>query len=326
MSQHETPASEATAVSTAASLLNTFLGPETQTPTEAPAEAVAPAQPAAETPPAETPAPVAKTEAEPSLSELIRQQRAEKAARTAKEREALDLRGKVQELEARLARFSKTDMVADPIGFAEAHGLTEQEMALIGQAYMYQLVPDRAPPGLTGKLLEAKMARKEKLAEEARQREAEAMAAQQAQAHVQQYQAVLGAAVQTWDTAGAQHPYPSSQAWFGGSHEEYQESLVHTARNIADAAQERGEVADLSPKAVAAALERDIASRAARFRTPAAAPTQQSVKVEPAQPAPAGGKQPAVLSTKGQGGSPLPPATSDEERIKRAIEAAFPSR
>lgn len=212
-------------------------------------------------------------------------------------------------------------MVADPIGFAEAHGLSEQEMALVGQAYLYHLVPDKAPAHLAGKLLEAKMAREAKAREAKAQADAARQADEQSTAQVQQYTAVLGVAVQTWESGGA-HPFPSSQAWFGGNHEEYQESMVHTARNIAEVARARGEVADLSPKAVAAQLEQDIASRAARFRTPAAAPTQQSVKVEPETPA-TGGKQPAVLSTKGQGGSPMPKAVTEEERIQRAIAAAF---
>ncbi len=219
--------------------------------------------------------------------------------------------------------MSKTDLIGDPIGFAQAHGLSEQEMALVGQAYLYHLVPDKAPPDLRYKMLEAKSARERKAEETRREAEEARRADSQAQQSVEQYTTVLGVAVQTWE--GDNHPFPSSAAWFGGNHEEYQESLVHTARNIAEVARELGEVADLSPKAVAAELERDIASRASRFKPPAAAPTQQSVKEKPAAPAP-GGKQPAVMSTRGQGGQPLPPADSEEERIKRAIEAAFGSR
>lgn len=214
-------------------------------------------------------------------------------------------------------------MLADPIGFAEANGLTQQEMALIGQAYLYHLVPDKAPPDLRYKMLEAKTAREARARDAQREQEAQARAAAEGVAQIQQYTAVLGASVQTWETAGTAHPFPESSAWFGGNHDEYAESLTHTARNIAEAARERGEAPDLTPKAVAAALEQDIASRAKRFRTPAAAPTQQSEKVAAQAPA---GKQPAVMSTKGQGGQPIPKATTEEERIQRAIAAAFPSR
>jgi hypothetical protein len=241
----------------------------------------------------------------------------------AREREATDLRGQLEAAQAQIAKMGKMDLVGDPVGFAQAHGLTEAEMALVGQAYLYHLVPDKAPPDLRYKMLEAKTARERKADEARRGEEVAKQAEYQSSAQVQQYTGILGVAVQTWEASGA-HPFPSSRAWFGGNHEEYSESLVHTARNIAEVAQERGEVADLSPKAVADQLERDIAARAARFRTPAAVPTQQSVKVEPT-PAP-GGKQPAVLSTKGQGGSPLPKAETEEERIKRAIEVAFGSR
>lgn len=132
---------------------------------------------------------------------------------------------------------------------------------------------------------------------------------------LQSYQAVIEAAVQTWDGV-----YPESQAWFGQNHDEYTQSLMHTANNMAEAARARGEVADLSPKAVAAVLERDIASRAARIR--GGKPTQQSAMASGQTPA-AGGKQPTVLSTKGQGASPTPKATTEDERLKRAMEVVF---
>ena len=236
-----------------------------------------------------------------------------------KEREAQDVRAKLDEAEARLARLSKADMVADPIGYAMAHGLSEQEMALVGQAYLYHLVPVKAPPDLRYKLLEARTARERKADEAKRTQEAQVAQEREMAGRIQQYTAVLNAAVQTWE--GPEHPYPESRAWFGQGHEEYAESLVHTANNIASEAQARGEVADLSPKAVAAALEADIASRAQRIRGTGSKPTQQSVKAQPAS-----GVQPAVLSTKGQGASPMPAATSEEERVKRAMDVVFGSR
>lgn len=211
--------------------------------------------------------------------------------------------------------------MGDPIGFAQAHGLSEAEMALVGQAYLYHLVPDKAPQDLRFKLLEAKQARELKARDAQREQEAQQAAAERATQQVQGYTAVLGAAVETWEGSGA-HPFPESRAWFGGNHEEYAESLVHTARNAAEDARARGEVADLSPKAIADLLERDLASRTARIRGAGSKPTQQSAIAAPA----AGGKQPAVLSTKGQGGSPMPKATTEEERLKRAMEVVFGSR
>lgn len=265
------------------------------------------------------PAPEAPKE-DTSLAALIRQQREDRAARVAKERQAADATAKVQELEGRLSKLSKADMLADPIGFAQAHGFSEQDMALIGQTYLYHLVPDKAPPDLRYKLLEAKTARERALDEQRRQQEAQEAAERQSAEQVQQYTSILAVAVKAWE--GDAHPFPESRAWFGGNHDEYSESLVHTARNIAESARSRGEVADLSPKAVAEALERELAPRTARIRTTGSKPTQPSEKVAQTT----GGKQPAVMSTRGQGASPAPPATTEAERIARAMEAAFPSR
>lgn len=256
-----------------------------------------------------------------SLAETIRAQRADRAARVSKEREATDLKGRLEQAEAKLAKVSRADLLSDPIGFAEAAGLSQADMALVGQAYLYHLVPDKAPPDLRYKMLEAKT-RRQQDATEKQQQVAEAARVQADQSsRVEQYVSMLGAAATSWEGEGDKHPYSASQAWFGGNADEYAESMAHTARNIAAAASERGEVADLTIKAVAAVLEQDIASRAARFkpRTPAAAPIQTSVRAVPAK-AP-GGKQPAVMSTRGQTGAPTPAAESEDERIARAIAA-----
>lgn len=187
----------------------------------APAPAPEPEQPAAVEQPAQVVEQPASEQQEGSLADLIRQQRMDRAARQAKEREAQDVRGQLEQAQAQLARYSKADMVADPIGFAQAHGLTEQEMALVGQAYLYHLVPDKAPPDLRYKMLEAKTARERRQEDERRQAEAQAAVQAETAARIQNYQAVLGSAVQTWETPGAAHPFPESQAWFGSNHDEY---------------------------------------------------------------------------------------------------------
>lgn len=318
--QIETSGQEVASLAAATAVLdNIFGGPESAPAESAPApEAAAPQE---APPPAAAEAKV--PEAPGSLAELIRTQRQDRAARIAKEAANADLSSRLAAAESTIARMGKADLVGDPVGFAQLHGLTEQEMALVGQAYLYHLVPDKAPPDLRYKMLEAKTARDARAREASQAQQHQAQVDSQQTAQVQQYTAALSATVQVWETGGAAHPFPESSAWFGGNHDEYAESLTHTARNIAEGARERGEVADLSPKAVAAALEQDIGSRAKRFRTPAAAPSQQSEKA--AEQAPAG-KQPAVMSTKGQGASPMPKAVTEEERIQRAIAAAFNSR
>lgn len=137
-------------------------GTDPSAPAPAPEQAPAPEAAPEPTPEAQTPTPEPEQPApeQPTgLADLIRQQRQDRAMRQAKEREAQDIRAKLEAAEAQLARMSKADMLSDPIGFAQLHGLTEQEMALIGQAYLYHLVPDKAPPDLRYKMLEAKTAR-----------------------------------------------------------------------------------------------------------------------------------------------------------------------
>lgn len=304
-------------VAAATSYLDSVFGPADAPPPETPAPAPPPpADPGGiATSPSETPVP----EKEPSLAAIIRDQRQQREARALREREAGDLRTQLQTAQDQLARLSKTDLLGDPIGFALAHGLTEAEMALVGQAYLYHLVPDKAPPDLRYKMLEAKTTRERKVDDQRRQDQERAQQAQAAGNQIQQYTAVLGVAVQTWDGQGDKHPFPESRAWFGGSHEEYAESLVHTARNMADTAQARGERADLTPKAVAETLERDLAVRAQRLRTKGGSAPQQSATAAQGP----GGKQPAVLSTRGQGASPAPPAMSERERIQRAAAVVF---
>jgi hypothetical protein len=252
---------------------------------------------------------------------MIRAQREARQARAVKEQEAADLKTRLDEAEAKLAKVSKADLLADPIGYAEAAGLSQADMILIGQAYLYQVAPDKAPPDLRYRMLEAKTRRERAAEERQRAQDQEANVARAQAQSVHQYQSAVQAAAESWESVGDQHPYQSSKAWFGGNPAEYAESLVYTARNIAAEASARGEVADLSIPAVAAILERDIAARASRFKSAAAAPTQS---VKPQEPkVPGGGKQPAVLSTRGQANAPVPPAESEEERIKRAIAAAF---
>lgn len=264
-------------------------------------------------------APKVKDEFKESLADLIRKQREERQARQAHQKEASDLKARVAELEGQLAKSAKADLLSDPIGFAQAHGLSEKEMALIGQAYLYHLVPDKAPPDLRVKLLEAKMAREKKLDEDKRTAEQRANDEAMQRAQVQQYTSAIRQSIPSFGDS-----FPHSTAWFGANHEEYTQSLVHTARNLAEWAQENNRVADLSPKAVAAVLEQDLASRFKRLKPPA---QQQATQQQGEKPViPAAGKQPAVLSTRGQGASPAPPAMSEEERLKRAMDVVFADR
>lgn len=287
---------------------------------DAGAAPVAPAAPV----PSPTPTP------EPPLAELIRHTREARAAREAKEAEAGDWKSKYEDAAARLAKLDKADMVNDPLGFAEAHGLTPDEMALVGETYLYNLIPDRAPADFRIRLLQVQQARKDRQAEE--RSKASESDAQRREAHqmVTSYVDALGSEV------GQLTPeaFPDSQAWFGEDRDTYVQSLFHTANNLAEAASAVGKQADLSFKAVADALEADINARMERRSKRGAAPAQQS-ETKQVEPAPQGqsgrATQPVAVgatsaTSLGGNGVPRPPALTEAERLRRAIEHGFASR
>lgn len=289
--------------------------------TEAPA-VVAPPEEAAPPPPAaETPVVEEAPKFAPDLALKIRAEREARAARTAHESEAKTLRERLEAAEARLAALSKSDVVADPIGWAEAHGLTPDERALLGESLLYSLVPDKATPEVRIRLMEAKHARQAKQAEEAAKRsqsEAE-------QAHIKQVHDNYVAALSEQAKSSASGTYPDSEAWFGGDHDSYTQSLYQTANNLAEMARMEGKVADLTFGAVAKALEAELTSRFSRRSARTASPTTQPVAAPPAG-SQAVGTQPegTTMSTKGMGGGPpRSPAKTEAERIARAAELVF---
>lgn len=274
--------------------------------------------------PAAPPVPEPVVEAKPigGLADKIRADREAKASAARKVEEDNTYKSKYEQAQAALARLSKSDIVADTIGWAEANQLTREEQAAIGETLLYGLVPDKATPEVRIKLLEARQARKEKLAEQSRAQEQERHQQAQVQQVHEQYIEALATNVESLP----QGALPDSEAWFGGDQEAYVNSLYATANNLAENARAQGRVADLSFEAVAKVLESDISARAQRLRTRGvAAPKQEPAVVQ------ATGKQPdepqIVLSTKGLGGgAPRPPATTDAERMQRAMEAAFRTR
>jgi hypothetical protein len=279
-----------------------------------PKSEAAPAAPAA---PAEKPTP---------LSEVIRQQREERKAREAATSKAQTLEQELAKTRSELEKArNSAEFEADPVGYAKSRGWTQEQQLMFGQALLYDLAPDKADPEFRYKMFEAKQAREKAKAErEAQEREAkQATEAQQRQ--LEDYFQETAAAVRTFE-AGS---FPESEAWFDGDVNTYMESLMATARNLAAKANAKGEVADLTAPALARALEAEVATRMARRdqrKQPRTAP-----QVPAQTPAPrAGGTQPPVetLSTRNMHGSaaPLPSATSEKERIQRAIAVGFKSR
>lgn len=259
--------------------------------------------------------------AEGGLAAKIRAEREAKAAKAKQESEAQSWREKYEAAQAQLARYNKSDVVADTIGWAEAMQLSREEQAAVGETLLYGLVPDKATADVRIKLMEARQARKEKLAaEEASRREAEAQAARVRETH-EQYIEALASSVEALPPGG--ETFPESEAWFGEDREAYVRSLYATANNLAESARAQGRACDLSFGAVAKVLEEDLAVRAQRVRSRGVAP---AVKQNGA-PAP-DGKQPEerVIVTNrdlGGGSPPRAPATTEAERIQRAMEVAF---
>lgn len=284
-------------------------------PDQPPVVEAAPAAPAATAPP-EPP-----KEPEPAkqigLADKIRADREAKAASAKREDEARTYRERAEAAEARLATLTKSDVVADTIGWAEAMGLNREEQAVVGETLLYGLVPDRATPEVRIKLLEARQARQRKLDEESAKANQERASQEQIQRVHTNYIEALASSVESLPPG----TLPDSEAWFSGDHEAYVRSLYATANNLADAARAQGRAADLSFGAVAKVLEADIASRAQRLRSRGATP-EKPVEQPPA------GKQPEVpviVTSRGLngGGTPRPPATTEAERLKRASEIVF---
>ncbi len=298
----------------------------------APAPIVADEQPSEETPNEETPAEEpAKEQEQPKveepkggLADLIRAQREARAAKEqeAKQREAAQSEAEGLKTELEKLKRSLAEFEADPVAYAKAAKWSPEKQAYLAQMLLYDLAPDKATPLIRQRLFESKQAlrEKEKAAREEQERAERAKAEDQAQYN--SYVSMVQQAVDSFESGS----YPESEAWFGEDRATYEQSLLVTARNLAVSGKRTGQAVDLSPANLAKVLEADIAKRmGARdarrgVRQPAGGQGQQKVQVT-------GGKQPVDESTKGlsQAGAPRAKAKTDQERVARAVEAAFKS-
>jgi hypothetical protein len=281
--------------------------------------------------PAPAPTPVVKAEepkpdpAKQSLAEVIRSEREARKQREEASLKAKDLEFKFTEAQAEIDKLRRAnDFENDPIAYAKARGWDKEKQALMGQMLLYDLVPDKAPADLRQKLFESKHEREKREEAEKRTQEEQTRTQQAAQQQYQQFVAVVDQAAAAFEEGS----FPESQAWFINpasgemDHDTYVRSLVATATNMANAAAREGRVADLSPASIAKTLEAEVARR----MTARDAKVQKRTKpVEPASqqqvaPVAPGGMQPTE-STKGTygAGAPRPAATSDAERIARAM-------
>lgn len=279
------------------------------------------------TPTPAAPAPATPEEPEPSLKELIRQSR---EARQRAQQEQTRSRTLEQELkaareEAAKAKSDRLEFEADPVGFAKARGWTPEQQLLYGKSLLFDLAPEKADPDFRIKMFEDRQKREE-AKKEREAREAEEKAQQEAvQAQIQEFYADTVAAARSFE-AGS---YPESEAWFGDDLDSYMQSMMATAKNLAARATAEGRVADLTPAALASALEAETARRmAARDARKQKRTAPQGTPAANAAPvnAPAGGTQSAeTLSTRNLmgAGTPAPAAMDEKTRIQRAIQAGF---
>lgn len=270
------------------------------------------------TPDETAPAPVAAADEPTPLSKLIRAQREDREARVRHEREATDARTQMQVLQAENEKLKQTtDPMADPVGWARMHNMTKDQQALFGASLLYDTVPDKAPPDLRFKLFEAKQLRETQAAEVARRQAADQSAKSATDLQINTFVSGLGSAAKAFQ-AGS---YPESEAWFDSDHDNYVRSLFATANNLAETAQRNGTMADLTAGNVAKVLEAEMAVRQARRDSKRSGAPKKAVAPQGAAAVQAAG---TTLSTKGLGaGAPRAPATTDEERIRRASEVAF---
>ena len=287
------------------------------------------AAPPPATPPAEVtpPAAPAPDQATASLAEQIRADREARAARAAREAEEADYKAKLTAAEAKIAELSKTGDVArrDIVAHLTALGFTEKDLATAGETIMYHLVPDQAPQDVRIRALEARMDRERREAEEAEKRraqEAEKRRAQEAEQEAERLRTEYVTALRTAAESAATAGLINSAAWFADNHDDYTESLLRTAQNLASSAQAAGKVADLSPANVAAVLEKHLSERAARIKTtgaaapvPATAPAKSLGAPAPLPQAPT----PAPSAPSAPTQKPL----TDRERLARAVAVAF---
>jgi hypothetical protein len=260
--------------------------------------------------------------AKESLAEVIRRSREDRAAADRAKLEHGDLKAKHEAAVAELARLKSDNPLEDPAGWAKARGMTPKEQALLGQALLYDLVPDKAPPELRVILMEARQAKKEREAEARRDEESRRAAARAAEQNLNSYRAAVDQAARSFETGS----HPESEAWFGDDRGAWAKSLFATAENLAKTAQKAGRQADLSPANVARVLEAEINGRmSARDKRRAGVKSNDGGSGAKAPEAKTDAAGPT--STKGlNSGGPQGKALTDKERVARALAAGWAGR
>lgn len=268
-------------------------------------------------------APAQPPQARISLADTIRQAREEREGTHKLQAEHRTVSTENERLKARIAELEGTDPEKDILGWVRSRKIDRDRQSIMGQALLYDLVPDRAPADFRVKLLEQKLTR-ENAEREARDAEARRQElAAQGRAQLDYFHRSVSESVR----ASRPGSYPESDAWFGEDHDTRVKSLVATAHNIATVATQQGRAADLTPANIAAVLEADLAGRFKAYGQRRAAVPKAQADTPVADKGAALSTPAIATSTKGlTGGTARPQATTDGERARRAAEVMFGSR
>lgn len=242
--------------------------------------------------PDNVPAPVAEPEAKPEpvgfspaqIAALIKEEREAKElkARLDRELQALaPVKDEYEKLKARIKDDGERFRM-DPAGVLEDAGVPRENWFEIAEQIFFSMEPDKASPELRHRIelraAERKSERWRKEFEAKQREERERYEKEASEAPVRDYARNLEhyAVSLTPDKAPAIH------AWFEGDREALVQTMMDTARNLAQAADAKGERADLSPERVAREVESYLDAKfSKRHSAPAATPvkTQQSPAV-----------------------------------------------
>lgn len=286
------------------------------------------------------PATPTPSEAKVKLADALRQDREERASRARQADEAKQYKTELDKVKAELESFKTGAFENDPIAYVRGRKLSPEAQSMLGQALLYDLVPEKAPPEFRQKLFERKMTDSQKAQEEQTKADQVKAQADFERQQIQNYADTLAAEAKT--SVGT---YVESDAFFTKTdtdgtvvvdHDAYAQSLFATANNLANAANAAGQQADLSPANVARVLEEEVATRMKRrdvrvaARIKPAVGNQAGTQNGSGQTVLPGTKQSATESAESTaglgGGGPRQPAKTEDERIARAAEALWGGR
>lgn len=282
-------------------------------------------------PPPEAPKPQDPPVVKPGIAEAIRQDREARARAQAAQTEASKYKTELDTLRKENEQLRSSIDSSDPFEFLRASKLTKEQQALWGQAFLYDLKPEVAPPEFRLDLYKAEQARKEAAQAEERAREQQEFEARAARTHLENYGNDLFSYVQS--NPGSS---PESEMWFTEdgpdgqptvNHRAYSQSLLATADNLARRAQQTGQRADLTPANIARVLEAEVSKRLSRRdakKAGSAKPPEQGTGTSPGQNGKPAVETTTTTSAAGlRGGPPLPPDMSDAARAARAAAVLF---